>query len=282
VKRSVRFHHKHLKSLPRPFIRGMRKLYLKTLDLSDRFRNRNTGLTPPRALHFVGGGDFHHIGESFLGHFIKVCGLQPNERVLDIGCGTGRMAIPLLNFLDASGSYVGFDISEKAIRWCREHISARNERFSFYFSDIHNSEYNPKGRLRSTDYRFPCDTASKDFIFATSVFTHMTLPEVRHYLSEIRRVLSPSGRAFLSFFIMDKTNLALLREGKTSIPFSATGDNYYTIDPRTPERAIAFAEGVLLPEFSKADLKIQPPILYGSWSGRTSMLDAQDVIIAKP
>ena len=36
--------------------------------------------------------------------------LSPDHRVLDIGCGTGRMAIPLTSFLSKKGSYEGFDI----------------------------------------------------------------------------------------------------------------------------------------------------------------------------
>lgn len=276
----MRFDQKYIQSLPRPLVRGLRNIYLTMLDISDRVRGRTDDLTPPRALHFIGGGDFHLIGKTFLRHFVEVCNLRTNESILDIGCGTGRMAIPMLDFLNSSGSYVGFDISEKAIRWCQDQITARNPRFSFYFADIHNNEYNPQGQLAAADYRFPCDTAAIDFVFATSVFTHMKLPEVRHYLSEIRRVLSPNGRAFLNFFILDGTNHALVRDGKASISFSVALENCYTIDPHTPERAIAYTEEVVLEEFSNVGLKIRHPIRYGSWSGRESMLDAQDVIIA--
>ena len=110
---------KHLTKIPRPVLKGFRTIYLATLDIKDRFLRNVDDITPPRSLHFVGGGNFKAIGETFVSHFIEVCNLEPGETVLDIGCGTGRMAVPLLRYLNESGSYFGFDISKKAIRWCR-------------------------------------------------------------------------------------------------------------------------------------------------------------------
>ena len=48
---------------------------------------------PPWWLRDVGGRDFGAIGQEFLNLFIQVGNLQPHERVLEIGCGSGRMAI---------------------------------------------------------------------------------------------------------------------------------------------------------------------------------------------
>ena len=46
---------------------------------------------PPWWLRDVGGGDFKAAGQEFLRLFIELAGLQPDERVLDIGCGSGRI-----------------------------------------------------------------------------------------------------------------------------------------------------------------------------------------------
>ena len=40
---------------------------------------------------------------------------QPGERVLDIGCGIGRMARPLTPYLTPPGAYDGFDINADGI-----------------------------------------------------------------------------------------------------------------------------------------------------------------------
>src|SRR5438067_377955 len=54
---------------------------------------RETTLVPPPELQFVGEGDFAEVGNEFLKHFIKLAHLQPNENVLDVGCGVGRVPV---------------------------------------------------------------------------------------------------------------------------------------------------------------------------------------------
>lgn len=275
----MRQYEKYVRWLPRPCVWWLRDRYLSALDLRDRLEGRAGDLIPPRSLHFIGDGDFRKIGETFFHYFVERCELRPDERVLDIGCGTGRMAIPLLPYLDPAGRYVGFDVSRKAIDWCRRRLTVRNPRFTFEFADVRNPEYHPRGRLLATEYPFPCAAASVDFAFATSVFTHMRRAEVRGYLIELARVLKPAGRALLTFFILDETNRRLLREGRASLNFATELDDCCTIDPATPERAIAYPEDVLRRLVAEAGLGLKPPILFGSWSGRQSMLSAQDVVI---
>ncbi len=52
-------------------------------------------LTPPRRLVFVGASDFRKIGHELFQCFVDPGGLQPDDSVLDVGCGIGRMAVPL-------------------------------------------------------------------------------------------------------------------------------------------------------------------------------------------
>lgn len=265
--------------LPRPLVRFMRDRYLGCLDLKDRLSGKAGALTPPRSLHFIGAGDFDRIGEVFLGHFIKVGDLKENETVLDIGCGTGRMAIPMMNYLSSSGRYHGFDISKKAIAWCQRAITSRKSNFSFYYANIYNKEYNPHGKVSAAEYHFPCDDNSVDFAFATSVFTHMRGGEVEHYLAELNRTLKPDGRAMVSYFILDEENKRLVKEGRAVYDFAHDLGDCLTVDPHTPERATAYTLDDLNKMVTKAELTIKQPILYGSWSGRDTLLDTQDIVI---
>ena len=123
---------------------------------------------PPNWLRDVGLGDFEKTGQDFLRYFIELASLQPKEVVLDIGCGPGRMTLPLIGYL-REGSYFGIDVNARAIRWCRRNISSRAPGFTFYHADIFNQRYNPSGKLGASEYVFPFDDDSLDFIFLTSV-----------------------------------------------------------------------------------------------------------------
>src|SRR5436190_20773342 len=109
-------------------------------------------------------------------HFTALGRLEASHRVLDVGCGCGRMAIPLTRYLDATGSYEGFDIAATAIDYCRRQITPRHPNFRFKVADIHNGTYNPAGRTSAANFAFPYEQGEFDFAFATSVFTHL-LPE---------------------------------------------------------------------------------------------------------
>jgi SAM-dependent methyltransferase len=72
---------------------------------------------------YVGGTaeQFRIVGEQNVRQMRELAGLQPTERVLEVGCGIGRIAIALTQYLDG-GSYVGFDIVPHGIEWCRTRI----------------------------------------------------------------------------------------------------------------------------------------------------------------
>ena len=50
---------------------------------------------------------------------------------------------------------------------------------------------------------FPFSDGSFESVLLASVFTHMPLPEIRNYLNEISRVLSPHGSVLLSVLFSD-------------------------------------------------------------------------------
>ena len=179
-------------------------LRLRALDARDRLTGRADPLIPPRRRQFVGRGDFAATGEEFLAHFLELAGLAPADRVLEVGCGIGRMARPLARFLDpAQGSYEGFDVDREGIGWCRRAYARRHPNFRFQVADLYNRRYHPGGQHSASEYRFPYDDASFDLVIATSVFTHLLEQEADHYLAETARVLAPGGRLFATFFVLD-------------------------------------------------------------------------------
>ena len=77
--------------------------------------------SPPSENIFVGDGDFRAIGAEFLRHFVKLGDLRPTDKVLEIGCGIGRMAVPLTQYL-STGTYDGMDVVADGINWCSQNI----------------------------------------------------------------------------------------------------------------------------------------------------------------
>ena len=78
--------------------------------------------------------EFISIGEDTANWFIGSLGLAANHRVLDVGCGIGRMARPLTRHLKDGGSYEGIEIAPYKVKYCRETIGARFSNFGFFFS----------------------------------------------------------------------------------------------------------------------------------------------------
>lgn len=250
---------------------------LATTDALEALTARRRGLLPPRRYRLVGAGDFVEVGRRHVDHLVELAGLRDSDAVLDIGCGSGRMAIPLLDVLGPNGSYSGFDIVPDWIRWCTDNITSRNPRFRFTLADIRNRKYNPGGSLKASEYRFPYDSGTFSIAFATSVFTHLLPADLDNYISETARVLAPGGRCLSTFFL-------LTGESPTRHPeldFSHRTDGCWVADPALPELAVAYDEQAMRSLHQEHGLEIVEPIHHGSWSGRDDTRDYQDIVVSR-
>ena len=248
-------------------------------DLTQSLRG-NGDLVPPRGLSFVGRTDFEETGREFLGHFIELGGLQPEDRVLDVGCGIGRMAVPLTGYLNG-GSYEGFDVGKEMIRWCRRRISSRHPSFGFDWAPVYNRKYNPFGTVSALEFRFPYEDDSFDFAFATSLFTHMAGAEVRHYLEELGRVLRPGGRVLATFFLITPDSRAAIDAGRAEFEFRREADGNWTIDPRMPEEAVAFELAEVEAMLADSRLTLRGPTHPGEWARAPGARSYQDIVVAE-
>ena len=226
---------------------------------------------PPPELMFCGDGNYRAIGAEFLGHVIARAGLMPGERVLDIGCGIGRFAVPLTQYLRAPGSYDGVDVVAGGIAWCASNITTVYPAFRFHHLDLQHDLYNPAGRLPAAGTALPFEDAAFDVICLISVLTHLETDTVLHYAGEIARLLAPGGRCFATAFLLNPPARETLCAGQGRIGFDPEPDVPVRFaDPSAPLAAVCFDENFFLEKFLRFGLHRRRQTIYGAWSGRDS------------
>jgi SAM-dependent methyltransferase len=253
------------------------------LDARDWARGERDPLVPPRYRLYPGWRGGKVSGRWVFGAF-ALGKLAPDGRLLDIGCGPGRIAAHLTRKLEG-GSYEGFDIVPRSIRWCQRKISTRHPSFRFQLADIRNAQYNPAGSQEARAYNFPYPDREFDVALAASVFTHMVPGEIERYVSEAARVLKHGGRLLASFFLLNEdTQRRLAASGRRVLSEEQRdgGVPYRSGSPSTPERMIAVYERDVREMYEGAGLAIES-IRYGKWCGRRDSYlgGSQDLVVAR-
>ena len=238
-----------------------------------------TPLPPDSMMRVIGSKteeEFLQVSQEFLRYFQTLGKLKPTDTVLDIGCGCGRMALALLNI---SATYHGVDVSKEMIDWCQQNITSLNPSFSFDHVDIANDAYNKGGTLKNNDFKI--DKGNHyDFIFLTSVFTHLLEDGLVHYLEEIEKALKPDGIVFATFFLLNDESRKLISDKKADWHFIYLMEHGAYFVAGSPESALAYDEDFVLNEFNDNGLSILD-MFYGSWCHRDDYLSYQDIIVAQ-
>lgn len=102
------------------------------------------------------------------------------DRILDFGCGAGRLLHALNLERRAGQSLWGCDVNAACAEWCRDNID---------FATIDQTSLAPP---------LPYADASFDLIVAISVFTHLSRPLQLAWARELMRVLRPGGVALVT------------------------------------------------------------------------------------
>ena len=123
-------------------------------------------------------------------------GLSRDSRLLDWGCGAGRLSVGIKQAMGHIADYHGVDVQPKPLNWAAQHLTDAHTRFTLV--DQHNERYNPDGGI---SYDIPTPPGSVDVFYAYSVFSHMLAHDVRGYSQTIAQLLAPSGRALLTAFV---------------------------------------------------------------------------------
>jgi ubiquinone/menaquinone biosynthesis C-methylase UbiE len=129
---------------------------------------------------------FRGQGRELLRRSISLAGLQPGEQVLDVGCGTGTLALDVARRVGTIGHVVGIDPSSEQIGRARAKATRRQVPVEFQIGVIE---------------RLPYPDQTFDVVFSTLMMHHLPAPLKRQGLVEIARVLKPGGRLVIADFI---------------------------------------------------------------------------------
>jgi SAM-dependent methyltransferase len=222
---------------------------------------------------------FTRTGQEYLRHLIELCDLRRDERLLDVGCGAGRTALALADYLGPDATYEGFDVVPAAVEWCREQITPAHPNFRFRRVAVSNTTYNPGGEVPASEFTFPYDDASFSIGCAISVFTHMLPDGLERYLREIARCLKPGGRCLLTFFLLDSETRRLIAEDRAELDFRNEMGSYSVNWEHEPEAAVAYPAELVRDLLPRTGLEIDQ-VHPGAWSGRDGCAAYQDLVVA--
>jgi SAM-dependent methyltransferase len=131
------------------------------------------------AMELAVGGDFEQQG--LLQRELLVAeGLAPSDSLIDVGCGSGRLAVQLVDYLE--GPYLGTDVVPDLVEYARKLVDRPDWRFEV----VH-------------DLVIPAGETTTDMVCFFSVMTHLLHEESYRYLEEARRVLRVGGKVVFSF-----------------------------------------------------------------------------------
>jgi SAM-dependent methyltransferase len=130
-----------------------------------------------QAMSMAVGGNYDALGQIERDLLIML-GLRPEHFVIDVGCGSGRLASKLASYL--TGTYLGLDVIPELLAYARQRSPS-------------HFRFEPAAGLT-----IPADDGSADAVCFFSVFTHLLQEESFLYLQEAARVLKPDGFIVIS------------------------------------------------------------------------------------
>jgi ubiquinone/menaquinone biosynthesis C-methylase UbiE len=116
---------------------------------------------------------------------VELADIQPGVKVLDVGCGTGTLALEVALRVGGAGQVVGIDPGTQQIARARTKAARRNLPVQFQIGVIE--------RLDFADQTF-------DVVLSTIMMHHLSDTLKRQGLAEIFRVLKPEGRLVIADF----------------------------------------------------------------------------------
>jgi ubiquinone/menaquinone biosynthesis C-methylase UbiE len=169
--------------------------------MTEGLQKRTTPLTNGLVIHWAARYDLlawlltRGREHAFRERLLDLAAVRSGQSVLDIGCGTGTLAIAATAHVGPTGSVVGIDASP--------HMVARATRKAAKAGAPALFQLAVAERLPFPDARF-------DVVLSTLMFHHLPRKTREQCAIEIRRVLKPGGRVFVVDFGRPQNRRGLL------------------------------------------------------------------------
>ena len=131
------------------------------------------------------GGLWDEMGKAQI-DFMLSQGLQPTDRLLDVGCGSLRGGIHFIKYLEP-GHYYGLDRSKTILKFAQVELA-----------DAGLVDKRPH-LLCDDEFNFGRFDTKFDFAFAQSVFSHLPLNIIHRCLVQMGSALKPGGVFYATF-----------------------------------------------------------------------------------
>jgi ubiquinone/menaquinone biosynthesis C-methylase UbiE len=223
---------------------------------------------------------FERSGDEMVQSIVALCKLSPDSRILEVGCGCGRLARAFASYLGPTGSYEGFDVAPALIDWCRKQLQPLLSNFGFSLADVHAAGHNPTGAIAASAYQFPFPSNAFDVAVVSSVFTHMLAEEIENYVAQLARVLKPDGRCFITALLFDGEAERAVAQGTTIFDFRHLIGPCLAFDRECPQEGIACPEPWLAQILECNGFWIEL-IQRGDWRQVRSYEVSHDIVVAR-
>lgn len=234
---------------------------------------------------WVGGSDPEIVGEASSNVVTRLLPLPGHARILDFGCGIGRVLAALRKRNITSQPIVGMDIMPPVIDFCNTYLQPNLSSLNFELIDDKNDHYDRfisgnNGKSRSQlaiQYQSYFDVG-----YAFSVFTHVSQEDFGGLLKFISAMMVPGGQFLMTCFELNEFSRYMIKNGQSLFPLvdkeEREGGKILIGDRSDPLAFIAFDRSLVEKMAWDAGMAITK-VEYGCWMGGSIGTSLQDVMI---
>jgi SAM-dependent methyltransferase len=241
---------------------------------------------------WVGGMDPETIGDACLAILARYVTINSNSRLLDFGCGVGRVLLSMLKHKPQVGHVTGLDILPQLITFCETHIASAFPQTRFELIQGRNEHYDRflamarAGTAKSHAQLQSEHAAAFTAAYAFSVFTHVEVADFRSLLALLSNLLQPGGTLLFTAFLLTPYSRHSIQEGTTmfSLADAATEAQGNVLIGNVADRLsfIAFDLSLVEQMVFEAGL-VLTHVEHGSWAGGNVYFSpsGQDVVVCR-